>query len=94
MATSRLPLRSARLPTAHGRPGRRRPTAGGVKYQKITHPTQPEASGGGAEATRTMLAKWNAALEALHPLAHPDRSRPLRRYGEDFRAGEKLPIPG
>jgi hypothetical protein len=41
-----------------------------------------------------MLAKWNAALEALHPLAHPDRSRPLRRYGEDFRAGEKLPIPG
>jgi uracil-DNA glycosylase len=64
-----------------------------VKYQKITHPTQPEASGGGAEATRTMLAKWNAALEALHPLAHPDRSRPLRRYGEDFRAGEKLPIP-
>jgi hypothetical protein len=34
----------------------------------------------------------NAALEALHPLAHPDRSRPLRRYGEDFRGGEKLPI--
>jgi hypothetical protein len=64
-----------------------------VKYQKITHPTQPEASGGGAAATTAMLANWNAALEALHPLANPDRSRALRRYGEDFRAGEKRPIP-
>jgi hypothetical protein len=64
-----------------------------VKYQKITHPTQPEASGGGAAATSAMLANWNAALGALHPLAHSDRPRALRRYGEDFRANEKRAIP-
>jgi uracil-DNA glycosylase len=63
------------------------------KYRKITHPTQPQASGGGGAATRSMLANWNEALQELHPLAQPDRSRPLRLYGDAFRAGEKLPIP-
>lgn len=40
-----------------------------------------------------MLANWNEALQELHPLAQPDRSRPLRLYGDAFRAGEKLAIP-
>jgi uracil-DNA glycosylase len=63
------------------------------KYRRITHPTQPQASGGGAAATRAMLANWNDALQALHPLANPDRSGALRPYGDAFREGEKLPIP-
>lgn len=63
------------------------------KYRKITHPTQPQASGGGHAATRAMLVNWNAALEALHPLAKPDRTRRLRLYGDAFRPKEKLPIP-
>jgi len=63
------------------------------KYRKITHPTQPQASGGGSAATRAMVANWNEALQEFHPLTRPDRSRPLRLYGDAFRAGEKLPIP-
>lgn len=64
-----------------------------LKYRKITHPTQPQASGGGSAATRAMLANWNDALQELHPLADPDESRPLRLYGDRFRDDEKLPIP-
>lgn len=64
-----------------------------VTYRRITHPTQPQASGGGTAATRAMLAGWNEALQALHPLADPDEPRPLRVYGEKFRDDEKLPIP-
>src|SRR5688572_17741152 len=52
------------------------------KYRKVTHPTQPEASGGGSAATRSMLASWNEALQEFHRLAQPDRSRPLRPYGD------------
>jgi uracil-DNA glycosylase len=63
------------------------------RYRRITHPTQPEASGGGNAATRAMLANWNEALEAFHPLTRPDRSLSLRQYGESFRAGEKVAIP-
>ncbi|HEX7256150.1 MAG TPA: uracil-DNA glycosylase family protein [Gaiellaceae bacterium] len=62
-------------------------------YRKITHPTQPQASGGGAAATRAMLANWNDALRDLHPLDEPDRPRRLRLYGDAFKAGEKRPIP-
>jgi uracil-DNA glycosylase len=62
-------------------------------YRKITHPTQPQASGGGAGATRSMLLNWNEALEAIHPLQNPDKSRALRRYADAFRPGEKKPIP-
>jgi hypothetical protein len=63
------------------------------KYRKITHPTQPQASGGGSAATRAMLANWNDALQALHRLERPDRVRPLRLYGDSFRPEEKVPIP-
>ncbi len=64
-----------------------------VKYRRLTHPTQPQASGGGAAATRAMLANWNEALEAFHPLDDPDRARPLRRYGDAFQPGDKAAIP-
>jgi hypothetical protein len=68
-----------------------------VEYRRITHPTQPEASGGGAAkhaaAIRKMLENWNEALQALHPLQRPDKAVPLRPYGSAFASGEKLPIP-
>ncbi|HZQ64272.1 MAG TPA: uracil-DNA glycosylase family protein [Gaiellaceae bacterium] len=66
-------------------------------FVRITHPTQPESAGGSAArhaaAIARMLANWNDALDRLHPLPHPDRSVPLRRYGTAFKAGEKVPIP-
>jgi hypothetical protein len=68
-----------------------------VPFQQITHPTQPEAAGGSAAvraaATKVMLANWNAALEALHPLPHRDTQRNLVRYGSGFKANEKRLIP-
>jgi len=68
-----------------------------VKFQRITHPTQPEAAGGGAAkhaaAITRMLENWNGALQELHPLQSPDKNVPLRPYGSAFAAGEKIPIP-
>ncbi|HEX2292723.1 MAG TPA: uracil-DNA glycosylase family protein [Gaiellaceae bacterium] len=62
-------------------------------YRKITHPTQPQASGGGGAATRAMLQNWNAALQDLHPLPNRDKARPLRLYGDAFEPADKKPIP-
>jgi uracil DNA glycosylase superfamily protein len=78
--------------TAHGG------SAAGLKYRRITHPTEPESASGGdssahAAAIKAMLANWNDALQALHPLAHPDSQRPLKLYGTSFAAGDKIPIP-
>ena len=65
-----------------------------VRFVRITHPTQPESSGGNhAAAIAAMLENWNAGLEALHPLGQPDRPRPLRPYGAAFGPGDKTPIP-
>jgi hypothetical protein len=68
-----------------------------VPFRRITHPTQPEAVGGGpaarAAATKRMLENWNDALNALHPLPHRDTQRNLVRYGSGFKAGEQRPIP-
>lgn len=68
-----------------------------VKYEPITHPTQPEAAGGDAKkhaaAIKKMLDGWNVALQSLHPLQHPDRNVPLTPYGDAFAADEKVPIP-
>jgi hypothetical protein len=68
-----------------------------VRYEPITHPTAPESAGGtGAQhaaAIARMLQNWNGALQSLHPLQHPDRSRKLRLYGSSFAAGEKVEIP-
>jgi uracil-DNA glycosylase len=68
-------------------------------YAHVTHPTQPESSSKGsktkrAEATKAMLAGWNAAIQALRPaVAHPDQPAPPEPYGDDFRPGEKPDIP-
>jgi hypothetical protein len=73
--------------------------AGALAYAHITHPTEPESSSHNdpeklAEATKAMLAKWNDALEQLHPkIAHPDAQRPLVLYGDRFAAGDKADIP-
>jgi hypothetical protein len=68
-----------------------------VKYEPITHPTQPEAAGGDtakhAAAIKRMLENWNAALQSLHPLQHPDQATPLRLYGAAFKGNEKIEIP-
>jgi hypothetical protein len=68
------------------------------KFVHITHPTQPESSAGNnpgkhAAAIKAMLANWNAGLQELHPLPHPDASRPLKLYGASFKPNEKIPIP-
>jgi uracil DNA glycosylase superfamily protein len=75
------------------------PGAASLPYAHVTHPTQPESSSGGdaarlADATRRLLANWNAALQQLHPrIARPDASRPLVLYGETFAAGDLAEIP-
>ena len=57
-------------------------------YAHVTHPTEPESSSGGdpaklKAAIAAMLANWNQALAALHPLiaasGHARPARPLRR---------------
>jgi hypothetical protein len=68
-----------------------------VKYEPITHPTQPEAAGGDAAkhaaAIKRMLENWNAALQSLHPLQSPDKAIQLKPYGDAFKANEKVEIP-
>jgi hypothetical protein len=68
-----------------------------VKYAPITHPTQPEAAGGDAAkhaaAIKRLLTNWNNGLQTLYPLQHPDRTVPLKPYGDAFATGEKAPIP-
>lgn len=73
-----------------------RPTQ--LRYHKITHPTQPESSAGGdpvrhAAAIRALLRNWNDALQALHPLPHRDKQRPLQLYGDVFAPDDKTAIP-
>jgi uracil-DNA glycosylase len=63
-------------------------------FVRITHPTQPEASGGAhGAAIAAMLRNWNGALEQLHPLSNPDRRGELKPYGTAFRRGDQIPIP-
>jgi len=77
----------------------RAPSAAGLPYAHITHPTQPESSSGGdarrlAAATSALLANWNAALQHLHPqIAQPDVRRPLVPYGSAWAAGDLAEIP-
>ena len=71
---------------------------GSVPYRHVTHPTQPESSSGGDPgrlrgAIAAMLENWNAALEALHPLAHADVAAALVPYGTTFAAGDRVEIP-
>jgi hypothetical protein len=68
-------------------------------FKHVSHPTRPESSSKGdaakkAEATKTMLAEWNVALEELRPhVKHPDADRPFEPYGDDFEESERPPIP-
>ena len=68
-------------------------------YQRVTHPTEPESSTAGdpaklPAAIAAMLANWNQALAALHPLiAHPDVPGPLVPYGDAFKPEELVEIP-
>lgn len=68
-------------------------------YAHITHPTEPESGSGGnpaklKAAIAAMLANWNQALAALHPLvSHPDEPGPLVRYGDAFAPGDRIEIP-
>jgi len=70
-----------------------------VTFAAIRHPTQPESSSKGdrvklAAATKTMLANWNVALQALAPaLVHPDIRVPLVLYGDTWADGDRVPIP-
>jgi uracil-DNA glycosylase len=65
-----------------------------AEFVRITHPTQPESSGGPhAAAIKAMLENWNTGLQKLHPLPHRDKQRPLKLYGTAFGPGDKSPIP-
>jgi hypothetical protein len=70
-----------------------------VPFVKITHPTQPESSSKGdkakrVQATRTMLASWNAAINSLRPAIHnPDFQPPAPLYGDAFKPEDKIAIP-
>jgi uracil-DNA glycosylase len=65
-----------------------------VPFVRITHPTQPEASGKPrGPAIAAMLRNWNQALEQLHPLQNRDKQRPLRLYGDAFADGDQPAIP-
>jgi hypothetical protein len=74
-------------PEAAGRPV--------VAYQKLPHPTSPEAGGGDvAAATEAMLQAYNAGLAALAPaLAPADKPGPVVPYGSAFTAGDLPAIP-
>jgi uracil-DNA glycosylase len=67
-------------------------------YAPIIHPTYPEsASASGqktkAEATKALLASWNAALPALRDAVTPDVDTPFLPYGEAFAAADLAGIP-
>ena len=70
-----------------------------VAHAAITHPTQPESSSKGiqaslATATKKLFENWNAGLQLLSPaLAHPDAPRPLVLYGSTWADGDRPPLP-
>jgi hypothetical protein len=66
-----------------------------VAYQKLPHPTSPEAGGGDvAAATKAMLQAYNAGLAALAPALVPaDKPGPVVPYGSTFTADDLPGIP-
>jgi hypothetical protein len=74
-------------PDAAGRPV--------VAYQKLPHPTSPEAGGGDAAAsTKAMLQAYNAGLAALAPALVPtDKPGLIVPYGSAFTPGDLPAIP-
>lgn len=84
--------------------GRWRRTASGKRFaghfEPLTHPTMPDAiarpgSAAYREATKRMLAEWNAGLARLDDAlgAHRDRKRKLLPYGEELLPEDRKPIP-
>ncbi|MFM0125610.1 hypothetical protein P0D73_43370 [Paraburkholderia sp. RL18-101-BIB-B] len=69
-----------------------RPT---LAYQKLPHPTSPEAGGGDvAAATKTMLKAYNAGLTALAPAIAPaDQPGAIAPYGDAFTPTDQPAIP-
>jgi uracil-DNA glycosylase len=62
-----------------------------VHFHKALHPTADKPHG---ITRKDLLDNWNVALHSLHPtVAHPDVSRPLVSYGNDFTAAELPEIP-
>ncbi|WP_370423445.1 uracil-DNA glycosylase family protein [Streptomyces sp. QH1-20] len=69
----------------------------GGAYQHIRHPTYPDSAASSgtprAVAMAKMLANWNAALDALHPVVTPDNPEPPAHYGEDLDPADLGEIP-
>lgn len=61
-------------------------------FHKALHPTAD--AHGGSITRKDLLDNWNVALQAIHPLIHhPDVSKALVPYGNDFTAAELPEIP-
>jgi len=74
-------------------------TAFSGAYAPFIHPTEPESSSKGnkeklVEATKKMLANWNAGLQILSPsVTHPDVATALLPYGDAWAPGDRAAIP-
>lgn len=73
--------------------------ASSIAYRHVKHPTWPESSSNGdadrlAQATRTLLLEWNAAIEALRPaITRKELKTPFVPYGDTWTDGDTPPIP-
>jgi hypothetical protein len=77
-------------PSAAGRPP--------LPFEPLTHPTWPESSSkSSAEHTaaiKTLLTRWNAGLQRLHPLIqNRDVNVPLTLYGTAFKDSDLPDLP-
>ena len=60
--------------------------------KKALHPTADKP--GGPITRKDLLDNWNVALQSLHAnIQHPDVTKPLVLYGNDFTAAELPEIP-
>lgn len=63
-----------------------------VAFHKALHPTADKP--GGQITRKDLLDNWNIALQSLHAnIQHPDVTKPLVLYGNDFTAAELPEIP-
>lgn len=61
-------------------------------HHRALHPTADKP--GGPITRKDLLDNWNVALQRLHAnIQHPDVTRPLALYGNDFTAAELPEIP-
>ena len=61
-------------------------------HHRALHPTADKS--GGPITRKDLLDNWNVALQALHAnIQHPDVTKPLVLYGNDFTAAELPEIP-